>query len=213
MQQQGLKLRSDLHLSRKLYHCVGISLMAALYNLFGHKVSAIAIIGISAVYIPGDYFRQTRPKLNAFIVKILGPVMRQHEYKSISGTSYLLVGAMFLLLFKDRHIVTLTLLFLAFGDPIASFCGIRYGKDKILGYKTLQGTMAAFAVCAVIAAIYYYFNNLMTERLLIVSPISGLIGALSELLPIGKLDDNLTFPILCSILLWTLFKVYGGFGL
>jgi diacylglycerol kinase (CTP) len=187
--------------------------MAAVYNLIGHKASAICIIPLSAIYIGGDYLRQTRPRFNRFLVKIFAPVMRQHEFSSISGTSYLLVGTMFLLLFRDRHIVTLTLLFLAFGDPIASFCGIRYGKDKILNNKTLQGTMAAFAVCTVVAAIYYYFNNLMIERLLIVAPLSGLIGALAELLPIGKLDDNLTFPVLCSILLSVLFKVYGGFGL
>jgi dolichol kinase len=120
---------------------------------------------------------------------------------------------MILLALFDRHIVTLTLLFLAFGDPIASFCGIQFGKDKILGNKTLQGTLGSFAACTVIGALYYYFNNLMTERLLIVAPLSGLIGALAELVPIGKLDDNLTFPIIGSALLWVLFLVYGGFGL
>jgi dolichol kinase len=120
---------------------------------------------------------------------------------------------MFVLAVFDRNIVTLTLLFLAFGDPIASFCGIRFGKDKILGHKTLQGTLGAFVACTTIAGIYYYFNNLMAERLLIVAPLSGLIGAVAELLPIGKLDDNLTFPIVGSTLLWILFQVYGGFGI
>ncbi len=155
MQHRSLKLRSDLHLSRKLWHCIGISLMAAVYNLLGHRNSAFLIVPVSVIYIAGDYLRQTRPAFNRVLVKIFAPVMRQHEFSSISGTSYLLVGTMFLLLFRDRHIVTLTLLFLAFGDPIASYCGIRYGKDKILGNKTLQGTMAAFAVCAVVSAIYY----------------------------------------------------------
>jgi len=187
--------------------------MAVGYNLLGHKASAMVLIPFAALFITVDYLRQSRPWLNQFLVKVFGPVMRRHEYSSISGTSYLFVGAMFLLLFRDKHIVTLTLLFLAFGDPVASFAGIRYGKDKILANKTLQGTMAAFAVCSAIAALYYYFNNLMTERILIVAPLSGLFGAVAELFPVGKLDDNLTFPVICSILLWVLFKVYGGFGL
>lgn len=212
MQHQQLKQKSDIHLARKLWHCAGICLMAALYNLGGHKIAWILLLSVSAAIIPLDILRQKRPGLNKVTLKIFGPVMRRHESQSISGLTYLFLGCMFLLFFFDKHIVTLTLLFLAFGDPLASFFGIRFGKDKILGNKTLQGTLGAFAVCALIAGIYYYFHNLMTERLLIVAPISGLIGALAELLPIGKLDDNLTFPVVGSTLLWVLFQVYGGFG-
>lgn len=138
--------------------------------------------------------------------------MREHEAKSFSGLSYLLVGAAILLAFFDRHILTLSLLFLAIGDPLASLVGIRFGRDRILGNKTLQGTFAAFAACATIAGVYYYLNGLMTERLLIVAPISGLIGAATELIPIGKLDDNLTCPVLSAIGLSVLFYLYGGFA-
>lgn len=187
-------------------------MMAAVYNFGGHKLSWVLLLSASLFIIPLDILRQKRPALNKVTMKIFGPVMRRHESHTISGLTYLFLGGIFLLLFFDKHIVTLTLLFLAFGDPLASFFGIRYGKDKILGNKTLQGTLGAFAVCMVVSGIYYYFNNLMTERLLIVAPISGLIGALAELLPIGKLDDNFTFPVVGSTLLWVLFEVYGGFA-
>lgn len=212
MQNVGLKQRSDLHLTRKIWHCVGICGMAAVYNLLGRGPSQwILLVAVIAI-IPFEYFRQRVPIINRIAVKLFSSVMRAHEVKNVSGTTWLLVGCVFLLFFKNDHIVTLTLLFLAFGDPIASFFGIRFGKDRIIGNKTLQGTMAAFVVCTVIASLYYYFNNLMTERLLIVAPLSGLIGALAELSPYGKLDDNLTFPITCGVLLWLLFQVYGGFG-
>ena len=210
LHSQGLKQKSDLHLSRKLWHCIGITGMAAVYNLFGVKTSWIILLVASALIIPLDILRLKRPGLNRVTLKIFGPLMRRHESGEISGMTYLYLGCMFLLFFKSKHIVTLALLFLAFGDPVASFFGIRYGKDKILGNKTLQGTMAAFGTCTVIAAIYYYFNNLMIERLLIVAPLSGLIGAVAELIPIGKLDDNLTFPVVSSCLLWVLFQVYAG---
>ena len=51
----------------------------------------------------------------------------------------------------------------------------------------------------------------MTERLFLVSMVSGLIGAFSELIPIGKLDDNFSFPILTAILLYGTFILFGGF--
>jgi dolichol kinase len=211
MQQETLKQRHDLHISRKIWHGLGVISMAAIYNLIGHKASWIGLILFSAIMIPLDLLRQSHPGLNRLTVKIFGPVMRRSEYQSLSGLTYLLIGVLFLLLLNEPHIVTLTLLFLAVGDPFASLFGLRYGKDKIIGNKTLQGTMGAFAVCAIIAGVYYYYHNLMTERLLIVAPLSGLIGAIAELVPIGKLDDNLTFPLIASSLLWALFFVYGGF--
>ncbi len=39
------------------------------------------------------------------------------------------------------------------------------------------------------------------------SLLAGVAGSLSELVPIGKLDDNLTFPVLSSVLIWILFNV------
>ena len=41
----------------------------------------------------------------------------------------------------------MALLFLALGDPVSSYIGVRYGKNPILGRKTLQGTLAGFVTC------------------------------------------------------------------
>jgi len=210
---QRLKQKSDLHLSRKIWHCGGICGMAFAYAFMPNRMAWVTLIGLSAFIIPLDLLRLKHLGLNHTTMRVFGPVMRHHEKGALSGFSYLLIGAMFLLWFNQFHIVILTLLFLAFGDPVASFFGLRFGKDKILGSKTLQGTMAAFVVCTIISAVYYYFNNIMTERLLIVVPLSGLIGAAAELIPIGKIDDNLSFPVLGASLLWLLFTVYGGFGI
>ena len=209
MQHQGLKKRSDIHLTRKIAHSVGICTIAIVFNLIGLKAAWILLLLISGIIIPLDFLRQKLPGLNQATHRIFGIFMRQHESRHLSGMTYLYLGCMVLLLFRDTHIITLTLLFLAFGDPIASYFGIRYGKDRIIGNKTLQGTVAAFVVCTIVAGIYCYLNNLMTERLLIVAPLSGLIGAVSELAPVGKLDDNFTFPVISGALLALLFLVFG----
>lgn len=212
MQIIDLKKKSDLHMARKIWHAAGVSFMAFIYVVVGHKQSWLVLGALALIAIPFDLIRLKNPKMNAFALKTFGAVMRAHEAKNLSGLTYLVLGALFLLLFNDKHIVTLSLLFLAFGDPTASFFGIRYGKDKIWNNKSLQGTMGAFGICAIIAGIYYFNQNLMTERLLIVAPLSGLIGALAEMLPIGKLDDNLTFPVISGVLLWLLFQLFGGFA-
>lgn len=206
-----LRSKSDLHLARKIWHCTGIVGMVLLYNYFGTERSWWIILSLAAFFFPLDWLRQTRPKLNQATMKVFGPVMRQHEEKAFSGLSYLLLGGIILLAFFERHVIILSLLFLAIADPLASYFGIRFGRDRILGNKTLQGTLAAFFACSAIAGTYYYLNGIMTERLLIVAPISGVIGAATELIPVGKLDDNLTCPVLSALGLSALFYLYGGF--
>lgn len=211
MPTSGMKQKTDIHLSRKLWHLSGIMIMALVYNYASLKVTWTVLLILSIVFIPLDVLRLKSPQLNQATLRLFGHLMRKRESTTVSSMTYLYLGCMFLLALNKHHVVTLTLLFLAIGDPVASYFGIRYGKDPILRNKTLQGTAAAFIACTVVAGVYYYFNNLMTERLLIVVPLSGLIGALAELLPIGQLDDNLTFPVVASSLLWLLFTIYGGF--
>ena len=205
-----LKLRSDLHLARKIWHAAGVGAMAILFDRFGYSWAWTFLIAIAVIIVPLDLLRQRRPGLNATTVRLFSPVMRKHEESGMSGMSYLFAGAAILLALFDRHVVTLTLLFLAFGDPVASYCGIRFGKDRIVGNKTLQGSIGAFVACGAIAAIYFYARGLMVERLWIVAPVAGLIGAVAEAIPVGKLDDNLTFPVIAACLLWTLFLLFGS---
>lgn len=214
MTQQNFPLRrkSDLHMARKIWHFTGIIGMIAIYQFFGTRQSWWIIAGLLAFFLPLDWLRQSRPALNRATMRVFRLVMREHESNSISGLSYLLIGGAILLAFFERHVITLSLLFLAIGDPIASYVGIRFGRDRILGNKTLQGTLAAFFACSIVAGVYYYLNGIMTERLLIVAPVSGLIGAATELIPIGKLDDNLTCPVLSAVGLTALFYLYGGFA-
>jgi len=208
----ALRSKSDIHLARKIWHLTGIVGMVLIYNYFGTRQSWFIIGALAAFFIPLDLLRQSRPGLNAATIRVFGLFMRKHESDSLSGLSYLLMAGIILLAFFDRHVITISLLFLAIGDPLASYVGIRFGRDRILGNKTLQGTLAAFFACATIAGVYFYLNGIMTERLLIVAPISGLIGAATELIPIGKLDDNLTCPVLSAVGLTALFYLYGGFA-
>ena len=211
--QQELRRKSDLHISRKIWHLTGVGLLVVFFNLLSTKaIWILVILGIVGI-VPLDYLRRRNSDLNRFVLKIIGPLMRQHEFSRLTGLSWLLLGFAVVMFLYDRHIVNVAMLFLAFGDPVASYFGIRFGKDKIIGNKTLQGTMAAFGVCTLVAATYYYYNNIMLERVLIVAPLSGIIGAASELVPVGKMDDNFTFPVISATCLWLLFELFGGIAL
>ena len=207
-----LKKRSDIHLARKIWHMAGVFGMFLAYVLLPESVSYTILAIAVLLFLPVDILRQRYPALNDWMVHAFKPIMRTHEIHKIAGTTYLLTGVSLVVAVFPRPVVALTLLFLAFADPIASFIGIKYGKDKIFGHKSIQGFMAAFVVCAIATGIYLTYYNIMLDRVIVISLLAGLIGALAELVPIGKIDDNFTLPVLSSIGLYILFYLFGLFA-
>ena len=134
--------------------------------------------------------------------------MRQNELDRLAGTTYLITGTILVASIFPHDVVALSLLFLAFADPIASYVGIKYGKDKIFGHKSVQGFIAAFVVCSILTYTFLFLKN-VNEYILVVSLLSGVIGSLAELIPVGKLDDNFTMPVLSSIGLFILFYLFN----
>lgn len=205
-----LKRRSDMHLARKTWHMLGVLIMALLHQRVSRETAVILLLATMLVFVVPDVIRQYSGKLNEVFIGMFQSIIRQNEVHRLSGNSFLITGVLTIVLFFPPIIVGLTLLFLAFADPIASCVGILYGKDKIIGHKSLQGFLAAFVVCTLTTFGYLYVHNFLVDRLLVVSLLAGLIGAFSELIPIGKLDDNLTLPILSSIGLFLLFQLFGA---
>jgi dolichol kinase len=205
-----LKKRSELHLARKLWHISSVGGMAAIYAFVPEKISLLILATSWLLFVPLDFLRQRRPAINDFLLHAFRPIMRDSELHHLAGTSYLLTGVGIVVLIFPREVVLLTLLFLALADPIASYFGIKFGKDKILGHKSLQGTLAAFTVCTVLCFAFLYTHSILLDRLIVVSLLGGVIGALAELIPIGKLDDNLTLPLLSSTFLYLLFSLFGA---
>lgn len=204
----GLKNRSDLHLARKVWHMTGVFTMFLCWQFAPHWVSMSLLLVGWLFFVPADFLRQKNPELNEKLSKIFRPIMRRSEFNRLAGTTYLLTGALVITLLFNRGVVSLSLLFLAFADPIASFVGIKYGKDKIFGHKSVQGFVAAFVVCALLCYIYLSSNHVV-HFILIVSLVAGLIGALAELVPLAKLDDNFTMPVISSIGLSVVFYFFG----
>ena len=206
------KLRSDIHLARRLYHMVGISLMPIVYHNLGRETSLWILTACIVLIVPLDALRVRVPYLNNIAQRVFGVFLRQNEITNISGFSYLLIGAFLLVFLYSEHVVKLTLITLAFADPIASIIGIHFGKKRWLGSKTILGSLAATIVAAVIAFIYLSEHTIIpnTPTLYGVCIVSGIAASLSEALGTETIDDNFTFPVLYGSFLSILFF---GFGL
>lgn len=207
-----LKPRNDVHLARKIWHFLGVIFVAVCYHNMSRTMALQTLTVMGSLIIVVDFLRQSKPALNDFLLRFFSPVMRDSEKHNLTGLTYLVMGVFVIVFFFSKDIVKLSLLFLAFADPIASYCGIRYGKDRLFGRKSFQGTLAAFFCCVLVAGVYFYVSNLMTDRLLIVSVLAGLAGAIAEAIPVGRLDDNLVMPVFSSIMLYGIFFLFGGFS-
>lgn len=206
----SLAQRSDPHLARRLWHFSGVFTMF----LIAWKVpppGALRIaLCVSGFLVTLDLLRLRFPWLNRKLIWAFRPVLRAAEAERPTGSTYMLLGVTLITYFFPRPVLMLTLLFFSMADPAAAWFGTRYGKDKLIGQKSLQGSGAAFVTCFILTVIYCLAFHTMTQRLVIVAVVCGLIGAVSELIPIGNIDDNFVFPVLCAALLTPAFILFGG---
>lgn len=205
----NFKKRSDIHWARKIWHILGVLLLFIIFQILPIKIAQVGFVILTVVFVAIDVLRKRNTQINTFFVHIFKPIMRQHEINSYAGTTFLFLGVMILVLLFQPMVVSLSLLFLAFADPFASYFGIRFGKDKIYGEKTIQGFMAAYFICATLTIGYLVYQGFSLDRVLLVGVLAGLLGALAELIPIAKLDDNLTIPVVSGMGLTGLFYLFG----
>lgn len=196
-----LHKRSDLHIARKLWHMsTGILGLVLFYrsqqdtSLWGYGVLAIALFGFTA-----DYFRQKYRGFNRFVIRLMGPLMRKSEREGVSGLPFYALGIGLSMLFYQKDLALISIMFLVFSDPISSFFGVLYGKDKILPNKSLQGFVAGFFTCYLVSLFYLLNMEVTGINTLIFSLIAGLIGASSELISAFNIDDNLTIPVISGL--------------
>lgn len=204
-----LQTKKDLHIARKIWHICGVSFLIWLYLSLPYKSLLIFGSFATSFIVLIDVARLYSPKLNSLIQKCFWFCMREGEKKQLTGMSYMAIGAMALAFLFPKEIVVLSLIFLGIGDPIASTFGILYGKNRI-GSKSLEGSLAAFVACTVASVIYYIYHGFFDHRIFLAVPLSGLWGALAELVQIKYLDDNFTLPVLSGIGLMGVFYILGA---
>lgn len=199
--EQVLHKRSDLHILRKLWHistgslCLFIFLRSGDPQIFwAHAIMVMAVAGFSI-----DFLRKKYRPLNSIVLKVMGPLMRRSEKEGMTGLPFYALGCSLALYFYDRDIAILAIMFLVFSDPISSFFGVLYGKDKLLPNKSLQGAVAGFFTCYLICLFYTMNTSTIGTHILTFSIVSGIIGSTSELISAFNVDDNLTIPVLSGL--------------
>jgi dolichol kinase len=196
-----LHKRSDLHILRKLWHVStgSVGLFIFVHSTASQNTWAIIMFAIALVGFAVDIIRNRIPTLNAYIIKGMGPLMRRSEREGVTGLPFYALGISLSLFFFSRDVAIVSTMFLVFSDPLSSFFGVLYGKDKILPNKSLQGAVAGFFTCYLITLFYGMNTTTLGTHLLVFSIFAGIIGAASEIVSGFNIDDNLTIPVLSGL--------------
>ncbi|HXH76109.1 MAG TPA: phosphatidate cytidylyltransferase [Bacteriovoracaceae bacterium] len=196
-----LSKRSDLHILRKLWHigCGSLALFFYLRSDWGSNTWGWIALGFAATSLSVDLLRIRFKPFNKAFLGIMGSFMRRSEREGLSGFPFYALGTSLALFFYHRDIAILSIMFLVFSDPLSSFFGVLYGKDKIMPNKSLQGAVAGFFTCYLITLFYVMNSTTLGVHILVFSVVAGIIGAASELISAFNIDDNLTIPVLSGL--------------
>lgn len=172
--------RKSLHLLTVLYP-IG-------YNLVSYNTAVMVSASLVIIDLIFEIIRLLYPSVNRFLLKIFEGTYREKEKENVSTLIWTLSGA-FLTIFlfsENRNIVTLSLLYLTFGDSIAAIVGVKFGRIKLGSRgKSLEGSLAFF-IFAFLCSLFF----IRVEYAFI----AAFLGAAIEFLPL-PIDDNFILPV------------------
>lgn len=194
------------HIGRKLYHLFGGLGLLSLYYLLGRHNALICYGVVVLVVLAIDITRLKVPAFNRFIFDRFGSFIRKNEANKLTGTAPYFLGIGLTLFLYRTDIATAAICFLAFGDVAATAVGERYGRTKISGEKSLEGT-AAFVVAAALSGVMLNVVGIHLPYGLLL--VGALVAAGVELLPL-PLNDNLVIPLVSGGVMELIARVTGS---
>lgn len=195
--------RESIHWKRKVFHVIGIGCVALTYAFTSvERLEALAILGaVAAIFCTLDMARFYIPSLNKKVRQDFGPFMRDYELNSLSGSTWFFFSSLIAIGLFPKTAASLGFLCLALGDPLASWVGLRWGKTRLPGGKSLEGSLTFFAVSALAGVLSLALNPAVTLAvgpMVALACVVAIAGAFAEWLPIKGVDDNFVVPILAG---------------
>lgn len=185
---------------RKLIHMIGL-VFPIVYLYIPMIYAQIITCAVALISIYMDLNRHSNHTIHKIIDFCFRKVMRPHEERGISGSTYMAMGLAVSVLLFPKNVVITSWYILFFADSLAAIAGmVTPHKDYIVGNKTFQGScvffFATFAICVMCRELLFlpmsFIHIVLTAfSVTIVELYSSSFG----------LDDNLTIPVSACIFL------------
>jgi dolichol kinase len=177
--------RKIIHLSSLCY--------PLFYLLTNDKLLVLVITGtIFLMVLSIDVLRIFNKNVNDIFCKYLKFTIRENEKKGFTGSTYFMCGTFFTILLFPRDIAIVSLCVLVISDTCASVVGISIGRIKLVGNKSLEGTLAFFISALTVSYFGWVYFGLLPYLLFISSFVTTIMELFNTQL---KCDDNILIPV------------------
>ena len=208
MENTNSKINLKYELSRKGIH-IAFSAIGFIYILFGWYI-AICLLAVALIIMVAlDIGRAYSNKIQRFYQKLFNKILRTHEINNrkslFTGGTYLVISSFFIVLLFPMPIAVASIFIITYSDSAAALVGKLIGRIKIFD-KTLEGSIAFFLSGLLII---YLSPKVSTDPFEFqIAVFSLIICTILDVFPI-KIDDNLSLPIVFSVLYLTLLKIFN----
>ncbi len=187
-------------ISRKVLHVSSV-LIPLIYVFVQRGLMLWLLTAGLAIAAVVEVLRYAHPGFRTLFRDQLGFMVRSVEWHRLTGSTYVLLGALLAVALFPKPIAIVVLIILSISDSAASLVGLNFGRTRFLG-KSLAGSLAFFFTAL---AILWPAEPISHG----VAFLAAAVATLAEALPALKLgpvelNDNLLVPLSTGFVIWIL---------
>lgn len=188
--------------ARSLVHVsCGLLSLLILEHLLDPHLRTVVPLGFAVFFWFLEGLRRVSKKANGILMKLFRPIAHPREAYQVNSSTWYGTSLALLGLFFPLPLCAVAIAVVAFADPAASLVGRRYGRTKLVGQRSLEGT-TTFAVVGTLAGFValrvWHHAEFSPLRALAITAAAGVAAALAELFS-DKLDDNFSVPMTAAV--------------
>ena len=212
-------------ITRKLLHLFALIMPIGIFyfpkwNLPGYYVAVALGLALTGSVIV-ETLRFRFPYVQKLFFMFFGSMLREEESAKTTGSTFVIGAALLcsIIFYKYTYVSFIVLTLFILGDAIAAIIGLSIGRIKILGKKSLEGSLA----CLVLCMILFYGAFPFVPGLLdiwggkvpfVIAITTSLSITLFELIPLKItpkliINDNLAVPVIAGMILIVISKALG----
>ena len=189
------------NVARSVFHVLsGIGTVLLIELVLSEHGMIIVAVSVASWAWSMEILRRLSTRWNRLLLWFFRAVVHPHESFAVNSSTWYMTALVLLSLTQSKVVASLGVIILAIGDPAAGWFGRAFGRIKVVGSRSLEGTLA-FVFCATPAAflvLFFFHPEVELADAIALALASSIIGALAELFA-SKLDDNFVIPVAAGI--------------
>lgn len=194
-------VRKAIHIASAVFPLAVIVVYKA-YPENGRSYLSGVLAIAAVVLIVLDLLKARFKPFKSFIMRFFGKVLRKNELQGgMTASTIVVASAAFTIFVFRQEVAVVSLLYLSLGDSAAALIGKNFGRMRIVGQRTLEGSLAALNTCLLVSLFALWvspeFGWMLTPAALLAG---SAVATLSELLYL-PLDDNFRIPVFAGLVM------------